>query len=127
MPYDDGPNPTLTGDEALLQEIRDRYRYACDAWREIREERKIDMRYISGDPWDESDRKARADAGRPCINHDELGQYVNQAINGLRQNKRGIKVSPAGNGASEKTAELHQDLIRTIEYRSQAQSAYVTA
>lgn len=127
MPYDDAPNPTLTGDEALLQEIRDRFRYACDAWREIRDERRIDMRYIAGDPWDEADRKARADAGRPCINHDELNQFVNQAINGLRQNKRGIKVSPAGNGASEKTAELHQDLIRTIEYRSQAQSAYVTA
>jgi len=115
------------GDEALLQEIRDRYRYASDAWREIREERKTDMRYVTGDPWDESDRKARADAGRPCINHDELNQYVNQTVNALRENKRGIKISPAGNGADEKTAELHQDLVRTIEYRSNAQAAYITA
>jgi hypothetical protein len=114
-------------DESLLQEIRDRYRYASDAWREAREERKIDMRYLCGDPWDEEDRKARKDAGRPCINHDELNQYINQGVNNLRQNKRGIKIEPYGNGANDKTAELRQDLVRTIEYRSKAQSAYLRA
>ncbi len=114
-------------DEKLLKEIRERYRYLSDCWREAREQRAIDMRYLLGDPWEERDRKARDDANRPCISHDELTQYVNQAINALRQNKRGIKVGPEGNGADEKTAELHQDLIRTIEYKSQAQAAYLAA
>jgi len=114
-------------DEELLQEIRDRYRYYDDAWREIREESRIDRKYLSGDPWDEKDRAARENAGRPCINHDELNQYVNQATNNLRLNKRGIKVNPGGNGATEKTAEFRQNLIRGIEYRSHAQNAYVTA
>lgn len=122
---DDKPDPH--GDEALLKEIRENYSYATAAWREIREESMIDRRYIAGDPWDPADRKAREESGRPCINHDELGQYVNQAVNNLRQNKRGIKVAPIGGGANEKTAELRQDIIRTIEYRSNAQFAYVTA
>ena len=116
-----------TRNEALLKEIRERYTYASDKWRESRDERRKDMRYISGDPWDETDRKARADAGRPCINHDELNQYVNQAINNLRQNKRGIKASPAGNGADDKTADFRGNHIRTIEYKSHAQTAYIAA
>ena len=52
-------------DEELLQEIRDEYSYLDDCWRESRTERNTDMRFISGDPWEADDRKARKDAGRP--------------------------------------------------------------
>lgn len=117
----------VSKDEPLLKEIRDDYRYFSDYWREAREQRQIDLKYLCGDPWDEKDRKARADAGRPCINHDELNQYVNQFVNSLRQNKRGIKIEPAGNGATDKTAELRQDLARTVEYRSKGLAAYLGA
>lgn len=120
-------NIPRSGDEKLLDEIRDHYRYASDVFKEAREERAIDMRYICGDPWEEEDRNARKDAGRPCINHDELSQYVNAAVNNLRQNPKGIKIEPAGNGASDQTAELRQGLVRSIEYRSQAQSTYIDA
>jgi hypothetical protein len=47
--------------------------------------------------------KQRKDANRPMIELDELNQYCNQVINDLRANKRGIKVSPKGNGANDKT------------------------
>ena len=113
-------------DEKLLKEIRDFKVYAEDRWKKIREESAKDRRYIAGNPWEDEDRKARADAGRPCINHDELNQYVNAACNNLRQNKRGIKVEPAGNGSNDKTAELRQGLIRGIEYKNNAQQAYVS-
>jgi hypothetical protein len=116
-----------TKNEALLKRIRDRYRYASDQWREAREERRIDMRFIQGNPWDDQDRKARADAGRPCINHDELNQYLNAAVNNVRQNKRGIKVSPDGNGATETTAANQENLVRTIEKNSGAPFIYCQA
>ena len=109
MDEDRKPTPR-SGDEELLQEIRDRYKYASDAWEEIRKERQKDMRYICGNPWDDKDRKVREDAGRPVVNHDELNQYVNQAVNNLRQNKRGINVEPGGNGADGKSAGARQDL-----------------
>lgn len=114
-------------DESLLTEIREKYKYYSERWRESRDERKTDVRYLCGDPWDPADRKARADAGRPCISHDELNQYVNEVVNAARQSKRGIKIEPAGNGATDKTAELRQDIARTIEYRSRAQSIYLKA
>lgn len=122
----DTTDETLTGDDALLAEIRERYAYALEAWKEIREQRQIDMCYVAGDPWPDKDRKAREKAHRPCISHDELNQYVNHAVNNARQNKRGIKIDPLTN-ATEKDSELRQDIIRTAEYRSRAQSAYLTA
>lgn len=113
-------------DDEVLEEIRERWTYASRAWADIREEGQKDMRYVAGDPWDAKDRKDREDAGRTCLSLDELGQYTNQIINDVRQNKRGVKVTPIGNGANDKTAELRQNLMRQIEYRSNAQT-YVYA
>jgi Phage P22-like portal protein len=113
--------------EELLKEIRERFQACTEAWSEIRSEAQKDMRFISGDPWDPAERKAREDAKRPCLALDELNQYTNQLINNLRQNKRGIKVNPVGAGATDKTAELRENIIRGIEYKSKAQAAYITA
>lgn len=125
--YADKTEAKPGSDEELLEEIRQRFRDWDTEWKPIREERNTDLKYISGDPWDAKDRKARTDAGRPCINHDELGQYVNQLVNGVRQSKRGIKVDPQGEGSNDQTARLRQDLIRTIEYASNAGSVYAHA
>jgi hypothetical protein len=61
------------------------------------------------------------------MNSDQLSQYVNQCVNSVRQNKRGIKVDPAGEGSNDDSANLRQDLIRTIEYDSDAASVYANA
>ncbi|HEX3851788.1 MAG TPA: hypothetical protein VHW01_12525, partial [Polyangiaceae bacterium] len=60
---DDVASSTPKADQPILQELRERHRYALDRWKETQEQRAIDMRYISGDPWDAKDRKAREDAG----------------------------------------------------------------
>lgn len=112
-------------DGALLKEIRTEYRRYLEAWKDQHEHREKLMRYLCGDPWSDEDKKARA--GRPCISHDELNQYVFQCVNAARQNKRAIKIEPAGNGATDKTAKLREDIARTIEYRSKAQSIYLQA
>ena len=114
-------------DSAELKEQRERYSELCEEWREAQEERAIDMRFLAGDPWEPEDRKAREDAGRPCVSHDELNQFCNQVINGLRQNPRGVKLDALGNGADDKLAEYRQNHIRAIEHRSGAQGAYIAA
>jgi len=118
--------PSRPQNEDLLAEIRERFDYATAQWQEIRTEGAEDIRYVGGDPWDPKDRKTRLDAGRPTINADEIGQYVNQLINDVRQNKRGIEVTPLTDEATDESAELHANLIRQIEYRSNAQQAYTT-
>jgi hypothetical protein len=128
LAYNDAPaRGADSDDEELLTEIRDRYKAYDTAWSKVREERNIDIKYISGDPWTTEDRRARKDAGRPCINHDELSQYVYQTVNSMRQNRRGIKVDPRGEGSTDESATLRQDIIRTIEYDSNGPSIYAKA
>jgi hypothetical protein len=129
MAYGDDPKDRsgLSSEEKLLKELRERFDYAWDEWKDIRDEAAIDMRYVSGDPWDPKDRADRKLAGRPCLSLDELGQYHNQVINGVRANPRAVKFSPNGNGSTDKSAEWYADKMREIEYRSHAQVAYTTA
>lgn len=121
MPTDD-----LKSDKykAVLDQMHERWKYATDELFDIRQEARTDMRYVSGDPWDPAERMERKNDGRPCLSLDELGQYTNQLINDVRQHKRAIKVTPVGTGANDDTAALRADLIRQIEYRSNAQQAY---
>lgn len=123
----DDTKRTPKDDEDLLEEIRDRFAYAYDAWKEIHDEGDIDMRYVAGDPWDPKDRREREEAGRPCLALDELGQYYNQVINDIRANPIAMKFDPTGNGANDKGALFYSDKSREIEYRSNAQIGYTTA
>lgn len=109
------------------KDVRELYSDFMNEWREVREEGAIDVRYLAGDPWTPKDRREREDAGRPCISLDELNQYLNQYNNSLRQNKRGIQVIPKGDGANDKDATTRENIIRGIEYESNAQEAYITA
>ncbi len=111
--------------ESDLKEIRDGFQYAVDSWRDIYKDGDEDMRYVIGDPWPTEEKRMRKESGRPCLSLDELSQYINQRINDVRQNKRAIKLSPAGEGADDKTAELRADIIRTIERKGGLQ-AYIT-
>lgn len=116
-----------TAEEKLLTEIRERWDYCVEQWQDIRAAAKEDMEFVRGDGWPPQERKAREDAGRPCLVFDELSQYINQLINDIRQNKRAVQVNPRGSGANDSTAELRGNMIREIEYKSNAQYAYATA
>lgn len=116
-----------SADDSLLRDIREDYTYFRDFWRDNHEEMKTDLRFISGDPWEPDDRRNREDNNRPVLCPDELSQYQNATINNLRQNKRAIKVNPKGSGATDKDAERRSAIIKGIEYKSNAQSAYTNA
>lgn len=115
----DADNPN----DALLKRIKQRYRYGLDKWQDVRKEGQKNMRYVSGDPWDDEDKIARR--GRPTVCPDELNQYVNQVVNTARQNERGIKIDPAGDAATEQLAEYRENRIRAIEYACNAGQVYI--
>lgn len=108
---------------ALTEEIRER-RTAADAdWGPIVDEARKDRLCAAGKVWEALDPKGlnqREDARRPHLGLDELNQYLNQTVNGVRANPRGIKFAPTGNGASDEGAELYANHTREIEYRSHA-------
>ena len=113
-------------EEQLLRDVREDFAYFRDYWRENYEEAKTDLRFCSGDPWEQDERREREDNNRPVVCPDELDQYLNQAINNLRQNPISIEVQPAGEQA-DKDAQTRSSIIRGIEYQSHAQDAYSNA
>lgn len=123
---DDATTTTdLTGDEAILAELNERFEYASLQKARIVEQGDIDVAYNAGHTWNADDKTARA--GRPCLELDQLSQYTNQLVNSYRQNPRGLKVSPAGGGATDESAELLANRVRQIEYDSHAQEVYTVA
>lgn len=110
-----------------LKELRDLFAHDESEWSPIRAEGSTDMQYAAGDPWEPQDRARRLKANRPCLTADELSQYVNQVVNEVRSNKRAVKFTPIGNGATDQSAQFYADKMREIEYRSRAQIAYTTA
>lgn len=113
--------------DATLKAIRDAFDYNFRKWEPIYKEGDTDMRYIAGDPWDDDDKQAREEAKRPALAFDELGQYINQAVNDVRANPVSPKFSPTGDGANDETARFYEALDRETEYRSNAQLADTTA
>lgn len=114
-------------DAGKLKTIHERYAYGVDRKKKLVEQRKEDMRHVSGDPWEPKEKLARKNAMRPTPACDELGQYENQVVNEVRANPRAIRFSPVGFGANDKTATFYGDKTREIEYRSHAQQHYTRA
>jgi len=119
MPNDGVAPAPKSSDQKLLTEIRDNFSYAVEAWRENRREGDIDMRIIAGHPWDDRDISLRG-KDRPALVFDEHTQYLNQLTNTVKQNPRGIEVSPKTTSTDGKAAERRAGLIRGIEYASVA-------
>ena len=99
------PNPIKAAE--FLQKARDRFKYCLEAWRDIREEHDLDVRFLAGNQWDATELRISKDKRRPAIVLDALTQFVNQLINDVRMNKRAVKVMPMGAGANDKTASAN--------------------
>lgn len=112
-------------DADLLKEIRSDFTHFKDYWRENREEMETNMRFAGGDAFSPEDRKFRGD--RPCETPDELSQYVKQANNNLRQNKRDCTISPSSEDATGEDAEKREAVLRGLNHRGDFQACFQTA
>jgi hypothetical protein len=111
-----------------IEEVRELAQAARDGWEDIYREAESDLEfYDAKNQWSREDYTARLKAGRHAITINRLPQFVHQVENEIRQNTPTIKVLPADSFADPETAEVQQDLIRNIEYVSQADVAYDTA
>jgi hypothetical protein len=120
--------PAVTADE-VLTEAKAFLAFCLEADGENHRNGLDDLKFLSGDQWDEADRRSRSIPGseRPCLTVNKLPTFLHQVTNDLRQNVPGIKVSPVDDGADVKVAEVLQGGVRHIEYASSASVAYDTA
>ncbi len=116
-------------DEEILAEAKERFETA-NSWESTARRHFIeDYRFGHGDSkngfqWPNQLLKARNLDDRPALTINKTRQHCLQILNDLRQNKMGIKIIPVGDGATYEAAQLLEDVVRHIEYRSKAQTAY---
>lgn len=117
-------------DDDILNEAKNAYEQDLDHWSEIYDKAREDLRFLSDDKyaqWDKADYEDRTSTNRPALTIDQLGQFVHQVVNDIRQNTPSINVIPDGSDADIETAEIYKGLIRNIEYKSNAEEVYDTA
>lgn len=119
--------------DKVIQEARERYERAKDAWSPIYAQAREDLRF--SDPTDPKqwpddvirERKMAEGGARPCLTFDQTGQFVRQVVNQARRNKPAIKYLPVDDESDPKLAEVLQGLARQTEYASRADVAYINA
>ena len=110
----------------LIETANERFRVSMDAWNELKILFQDDLKFYAGDQWDEEALATRTGQSRPCLVINKMPQYVRQVTNEQRQNRPGIKISPAEDGDKD-VAEVIQGLVRNVEVVSSAAAAYDTA
>lgn len=120
-------NPPDTGEPypGVLQEAHERYMNTLSAENENRQTFRESVSFVWGDQWDARLRSERDRDARPVLTNNQLGQFRNQVVNDIRQNKPAIAVHPASDEATDDMAQIIQGLIMNIERQSDAQSAYI--
>lgn len=103
-----------------LELIGDDWQADCDN----RKDAMDDLKFLSGDQWDASERGRRAAENRPCLSVPQLHTFVNQVAGDIRQAQPGIEVYPVDDLEDVPLANVYEGLIRQIEYRSGATSVY---
>jgi hypothetical protein len=84
--------------------------------------------YAGGDlQWRGEEITKRRNSGRPWVTINKCKPAVDQIEGDIRLNPPGPQCHPVGEGADPDTADIHEGLIREVEYRSDAKVAYTTA
>lgn len=105
----------------------------CESWEATaRTHFRDDMKFGNGDAyngwqWPDDLRTYRSEQRKPTLTINKTRIHCLQIINDQRQNKTSISIKPVGDEGSAEAASILEGIIRSIEYRSNAQAAYDAA
>ena len=108
-------------------------RSCYDAWRKanirVRQAETERLKfYVGGDlQWRPEELERRRGENRPWVTDSRIKPAVDNVEGDIRLNPPGPQCHPVGGGADPDAADIHEGLIREIEYRCQAKTAYSTA
>ena len=110
----------------MVQEARRRFD-RCNEWEgEWRQRFLRDIKFAYGDSengfqWPNAIRNARENTARPCLTMNLIRAHNKMISNEMRKNKSEVKFLGMGNGATQDSAEVFQDLFRHTQQISDAQ------
>lgn len=113
----------------VLDLAKKRWRRADEFDRQNRSDAYEDLNFLEtpGAQWPEREKRAREDAGRPCLEFNRLPTTVAQITGDIRQMRPAIKVVPVDSRGDPETADVIAGMVRYVENRSDAPSAYFAA
>lgn len=90
---------------------------------------KDDMRFVLADSdnqeqWPATVRAERSLSGQPMVTINKTHTHWLHVVNQGKENKPQISVSPTGDQATYESAQIMEQIVRRIEYISDAQTAY---
>lgn len=113
--------------EGVIQEAQDFLRLSTEAEANNRAEALEDLKFVSGEQWPADLQNSRMLEARPCLTINKLDSFCRQVSNQQRQQRPRMKVHPTNGIATKKIADVITGLLRHIEVRSNADTAYDTA
>lgn len=118
----------MTEDE-ILTEAKKRFTICVDFESVARTRFDYDYKFANGDShnmyqWDEAIVQDRTGNRQPCLTINKTQQHNLQVINDMKQNKPGVNIRPVGETASFESAQVFMEVVRHIEYISNAESVY---
>lgn len=108
----------------ILDTAIKRFALAKNAERVHHERAAMDLKFATGDHWDEKDRLGRQNNNKPCLTINLLPQSIRAVTGQIRATNPAIRVMAADADAKKDTAEIIEGLIRHIEYQSGATAIY---
>ena len=121
-----------TREEEILTEAHTRFRQCVNWEAEARTRFDFDYKFADGDAhnqyqWDQAIVQDRLANRQPVLTINKTQQHNLQIINDAKQNKPGVNICPVGESASFEAAQVYQEVVRHIEYISNAESVYDNA
>jgi hypothetical protein len=119
-------------DIEIITEAQKRFKI-CEDWEsQARTYFEYDYKFANGDSnnmyqWDNWVIGDRQTNQRPCLTINKTQQHNLQIINDGKQNKPGVNIRPVGDDASFEAAQVFQEVVRHIEYISNAENVYDNA
>lgn len=104
----------IAKDSKLKNEIAARFKATADHYSGWNDEAKEDYKFAMGDQWDEVDRQALADQGRPCLTFNRIRPLINIVAGYQRENSSRIKVNPEG-GEDSIFSEVMDRAIKAVD------------
>ena len=113
--------------EKTLETMRKRMEQVISAEAENRKSGLDDKMFLAGNQWPTEVMAQRNLDKRPCLTINKLPTFVAQVVNGQRENRPSINISPTGDMGDPEVAKMYRGLIRFIERDCHADGAYDTA
>lgn len=121
----------LEGNSVIAQ-AKARFKRCGEYEAQARQRFLDDLKFANGDSdnnfqWPNSLRQTRDTKGKPCLTLNVVRQHNIQIMNAGRQSKLAPSIKPVSSGATKAGADAFKEIIRNIEYHSNADQAYKVA